>query len=184
MPNDPLPGLYGQVTLTQGGPNVVNVLAQLYNGLEFVDNGAHNAFTFNVSGNPVIPASAVTSLTSGFGISDPVAPGSNPPFGSFMYAITLPNGGSNHHGSTLSFTLTLPGLTEASFVPNALNYYFAMDTWNQGVTRALGAPTEPFTTTEQLATAPEPASLALFGTGLSLLAARARRRNKSSSSRG
>src|SRR5580765_2004421 len=111
---------YGQIVVSDlaGG---VQIQETLFNGDKIVDTGAHQALAFNLAGNPTIPASAVSGLPAGFTVSDPLASGGNPPFGSFMYVVACPGcgpGSINAFTTPLTFSILLAGLDATDFIRN------------------------------------------------------------------
>src|SRR5271165_250283 len=117
---------FGTVTLTQTGSNV-NVTATLLNGDEFVRTGAGESLVFEVSGNPAI---TITNLTSGFTNNGPASAST---FGSFEYSIRCTgcgNGASSPLPGPLSFTAALTGggtLSISDFIANGSGHFFASD---------------------------------------------------------
>jgi hypothetical protein len=156
----------GLITITDAGANTVTVMVALANNNKFVKTGFDTDFGFNLSGNPTITYSGVTSGFDPTG-SNPQAAGSLHMDGTgfFAYGVTCTvcgPGASNPQTGPLNFTITAAGLSTASFVQNADNQFFAVDmiSGTTGNTGAVDASVKNVTT-------PEPN--VLFGLGLGLV---------------
>jgi len=154
------------LTLTQPGEQIV----------EIIDTGAHYAFTFNLSNVTGTPTITNLSSPTFFAVAAPPGPFTQPNFGAFSNAIDCPGcgpGASNpNNPKILSFLVTDPsGLTPANFTSNGSAFFTADILGNNGKTGAVGTkmPNAP-------ATAPDPANMALFGTGLIVIGAFVRKR--------
>jgi len=140
---------FGTVTLHQTDSDTVGITVDLFNGNQFVTNGNHEAFSFNVSGAAV----TISGLSSSFSIDAGTV--DNAGFGSFGYGLVT--------GGTIPPPLTFvvsraSGLLISDFVGNADSIAFAADILSglNGNTGAVGA----------FAAVPEPATFGLIGLGL------------------
>jgi hypothetical protein len=161
-------GPFGTVTLTQVGTDDVTVKFTLQGSDVFAIGGAADPFGFNV--NESFTLSSPPGLTSSSGKAFPLS-GSDSfaDEGTFSSTITCPKsscggGTSGMVGGSITFTLTNPsGLSIADFVPNGDGYLFGADVGVVANNKVTG--TGPVG-----ALAPEPASIALFGTGMLAIA--------------
>ena len=162
---------FGSIDLHQVSSTEVLVTETLNNGNEFVKTGAGDALEFNITGNPAI---TISNITSGFSVGP--APDTASTFGSFDYSVTCSgcgNGGSSPLPGPLSFDVTVAsGLLISNFSANSGGNFFASDiisgtTGKTGNVAAMNAPTAT----------PEPVSFSLFGAGLLTLGLFRRRRS-------
>lgn len=173
---DPAAGLgsgpFGSVTVTEDA-GALDFLVSLNSGFKIhKGNFNHSGFAFSLSGDPAITISA---LTSGFSQSAGSS-FSEPPFGSFNYALACTGCGPGYGGGSsgpLSFKVTpnSGSLTLASLgfnVVSGQNIYFTSDIVNSdGMTGNVGA---------VLSAVPEPATWGMLIFGLGLVGAVLRRR--------
>jgi len=178
-------GNYGTVTLHQVDSDTVNVTVNLTSGVGFVNTGLE-PFTFSLDPSlPTLTSADITGLTTGFAL-DSTSPVSNDGAGSFTYGLTCTTavcgtGGNAPFAGPLTFDVNLTGILETSFISNGTTE-FAADictafTAGQGCSGATGVAfatsggtTTGGTGTTTGGTVPEPATLALLGLGLTVIA--------------
>jgi hypothetical protein len=153
----------GSVLVTDLGGGSLDFTVSLANGNQFVNTGFQASFGFNLAGIGSIQYLAITPSANftiaGGGVAGALHMDGT---GSFQYGLEgAGNGGSSPDGSALDFKISATGLTLANLSTNTVGQYFAADviSGTTGKTGGIDAstPTIP---------APEPASLALLGTGL------------------
>ncbi|HEX6793913.1 MAG TPA: PEP-CTERM sorting domain-containing protein [Casimicrobiaceae bacterium] len=180
-------GNYGTVTVHQVATDEVSVTVDLASGVGFVNTGLQ-PFTFSLDNSiPALTSASFSNLTTGFALN-PTSPISNDGAGTFQYGLTCTtavcgNGGNAPFAGPLTFDLTATGLLETSFISNG-TATFAVDictaTNGTGCQGATGAAFGNTSTTSggtgassgasTGGTVPEPATLALLGLGLTIIA--------------
>lgn len=157
---------FGSVTVTAVSSTEVAVNLTLKSGEVFAQTGAGDALLFDISGNPTI---SVTNLTSMFTATRTTSGGNIHADGTghWEYSIDCMGCGNGTSPPTssgpLNFDITVAGgITPLSFIQNDGGLFFATDIGGtNGKTGDVGAPTGV-----PVVSAPEPASLALLGSGL------------------
>ena len=177
------PGPYGSVTLTENGPNEVDVSVSLLNPFLFISGGQAGAFGFNltiadanvtITVAPASVAAGFSSVVLGNGTLNQHMDG----FGNFDYAIAgdanHTNGGSTPIGQLLNFSVVSNvGITAANFTQSStggsFSGFFSADIINTAST-GLGAGTTGIVGTgtdiPPQSVVPEPGTMMLLGGGL------------------
>lgn len=171
-------GNYGTITMTlSADAKSITVTETLTNSNSYLWTHGSNQpiFGFNYSGTNALSISGISlSGYTGYSVKTGIAMSG---FGTFEYAITA-NSSNSHTGTTLTFTVTATnGSTFSS--ANVLNvndssgFGFASQIYDasSGKNGIAGAPDA------SPAPVPEPASLALIGSGLAALGGYVRRRS-------
>lgn len=169
-------GVFAQVVFTQDGANV-DVTETLATGYRYVNTGAGESLMFNLTGNPTL---TVSNLSSNFTFNQTDTTVGNSSFHYFVECTGCGSGGSSPVSSPLTFTIDNVTLAGLNFAPagghTKSGYYFITDViapGENGPTGDVGGNTPGMTTT---AATPEPSSLTLFGTGILGLAGVLRRK--------
>jgi hypothetical protein len=161
-------GEQGTVTLTQDGPDQVDVTVSLSPGVLLVNTGGpHTPFVFNLA--PSVAGATVTVSSANTPATFFAASGQQPatPYGMFTNGIGYngSNGGVGH-GSAGPLTFTVffaSGIKISDFVTNSGGYYFAADVYGTGrYTGSVAA--NSFVVSENPLPTPLPGALWLFGT--------------------
>jgi hypothetical protein len=180
-------GSFGTVTLTQEGTNKVQVEVDLSKNVGFVNTGAGEPLLFDITGNPAI---TISNITTGYSAGVTAHGGSihTGGAGTFEYDIlcntaTCGTGGNHPGHGPLVFDVTASGLTVDSFVSDGTAYFAAdicrnvasndtcVEGANTGVEYAAGPGIDPPDAV------PEPATALLFSVGLVGLGILRRRAN-------
>jgi hypothetical protein len=125
-----LPAPYAQVDVTQG-VNSLNFTVTLFDGLKFVDTGAHQAFAWNLTAGA--PAITLGTAPAGFALVSSPNGIDMSPYLAFDYGLSCNepacgNGGSGAFTGPLIFTINGTGLTLAMLDVTAQGNRFAADT--------------------------------------------------------
>ena len=166
----------GTVTLTQDGSNV-DVSVTLAGTDKFVNTGgSHEAFAFNLLGDPQNPTVTVTQPTGENFYLGPVTPPSTGQFDYYINCNTCGNGNAGSQPSPLKFTVD--NVTIADFVGTTptSGIYFAADIINHVGKDGSNGATGEVVALGGVDAVPEPVSLVLFGSGLAYTALRRRKR--------
>ena len=178
------PTNFGSVTVTEDAGDLIfayTPLADVFRIHQGNDN--HDAFAFNLAGNPSV---TIGSLSANFARKAGAGPFSEPPMGSYSYAITyagrpdVPGKGYADGGSSLTFrvdagatVLTIASLTSQVVSVGGSNYnvFFSSDVVNTGgLTGNVGALLR--------AGVPEPATWAMMIGGFGMAGTMLRRRRQ------
>ena len=181
---------FGMVTLTQVSANQVSVTLQVIDPGYIVNTGSgsnHAPFAFNTDTAVTISNIADSLSTPSTYFTTGATNASVSGLGTFGYEIACSpncaNGASQGgEGTYLSFIVTANSgaLGIDDFVANGNGFYFATDIIGPaGNTGEVAANQAPTITTGGGSPVPEPASVALLGSGLAALAGLRRRRIKS-----
>jgi hypothetical protein len=156
---------FGTIDVTQAGTDTVQIDVTLTQGDRFVRTGFSGSFAFDLMGNPAL---SVSDLTAGWSLLSTNAGSLHfDGFGDLEYALVCNacgNGGSHPFAGPISFDVTAPGLTPASFQElssggSAQVNFVADILGTTGKTGPVGA-------TPSSTSVPEPATLGLMGLGL------------------
>jgi len=175
-------GLCDQVTVTTtlvGNAIDVDVLDALGNPVSglFGDSGANRAFGFNVLDPDA--GVVISDMTAGFTFAGPGDTSMGGGLGTFEFVVNGPHSGTDA-SLPLHFRVNRTGGFASDldlYEANALGYYFGAHVRNNdsGLSGFTGATDLSLTSTPASITAvPEPASLALLGSGLFFLVRRLR----------
>ena len=152
------------VELHQANNSTVQVTVTLTSGEFFADTGSgnHPGFAFNLTGDPAID---ITNLTSGFTVGGGAVSTNGPSFGNLDYFLNVPGHGTNAHENTLSFDVSLAAggnLPLSVFSTNASGYYFVADILGQDGQTGLAAGDSPGVPS----IVPEPTGLVLLSSSM------------------
>lgn len=173
-----LPAPYGQVDVTESGAGQLSFTVTLFDGLTFVDTGAHHMFTFSLDGVGAVTFGGLASGLTGGGSSG-AGNVSNSPYGGFDFYVNCgspacSNGGSGSYAGPLTFTVDAAGLTLANLGAGSSGYLFAADTLapgRSGVTGTIAGGTP-------VPGVPEPATWAMLILGFGMVGAGLRLRRQ------
>lgn len=166
---------FGTVTLSDQGIDTVHVTVSLASGLAFVNRGYQASFAFNLLGNPKV---AFKNVTKGWNAIDDEAESYKfGPLGEFEYGLNCDacrRGASNPFSGPLEFDLITAGLTSEAFKEKTQKgFYVGADVVDSKAQNspmaAIGAGDDPV-----IGSVPEPASIVLFGSVLTLISWRLR----------
>lgn len=170
---------FGTVTVSSISTTEVSVDLTLKAGEVFATGGAGDALLFDITGDPSI---TVSGLTSGFTATSTASGQSIHADGTGSWDYSIDCTGCGHGTSPpqfsgpLDFDVTVAGgITPASFVKNGNSLFFATDIGGtNGKTGDVAAPTGVPVTPS----VPEPASVAILGVGMFALGLIRRRRTQ------
>jgi hypothetical protein len=156
-------GTFGTVTVSSVSSTEVKVNVTLASGDDFVKTSAGHALSFDLSGNPSI---TISNLTSGFTATSTSSGHSTSTNGTGFFEYWIDTGLSRISGP-LNFDVTVAGgIKPESFIQNLDNLFFSVDigiNCNKNGCRYSGNVAAPTGVDPPV---PEPSSLSLFGFAL------------------